>query len=609
MREQGGISSQPEIEAIMKRLSRLAAMFSILVGLAVLVAWKFGIVVVVTAGSTHNGMARSTAFALLVSGASLLLLENPWRSRWVRRSGTAGALLTIMISTAPLLRLVRALPPYLDENLLFGPLPMGNTFLPVQMAPNTALCLILVGLSLVFLNVQLGRRYPSQWWALFAATISLAACIGYAYDVRALHGFAGYKHMSAHTAATLLILSLGLLFARPRVGLMVVLSQGGPVGALVRRLFPIAIAIPVIGGWLRLKGQQAGWYGTETGAMIDVTLDVILLLLFLSLAMASRAVAEGKFRGLLESAPEPMVIVNRGGEIVAVNAQAEKLFGYSREDVLGKPVETLTPTRLRDKHIADRTGYLASPQTRPMGAGLELYGRRQDGTEFPVEISLAPMQSDEGTLISSTIRDITERKRGERTLRESEERFRVALKGAPVVVFNQDRELRYTWINSPVLSWAEQGYMGRTDAEIVGGEEGVRLTEIKQGVLQSGVGTRVETIVTFQGEPHHFDLTVEPLCDAHGDVVGITCASVDITPIKQGAEERERLIRELREAMAQVKVLSGLLPICASCKKIRDEHGEWNPVEKYIRDRSTVDFTHGLCPQCARRLYPEFHEP
>ena len=606
MRLQAGISSQPNIETILKRFSRVAATFSTLVGLLVLAAWRLGIVVLVTAGSDRKGMARSTAVALLLSGASLLALENASYRRWVRRLGTGAALLTIILGAATLWRMVGALPPYLDEHLLFKPLPIGNTFLSVQMAPNTALCLILVGLSLVFLDVQVGHWRLSQWCALLVATISLAACVGYAYDVRGLHGIAGYAHMAVHTAATLLILSIGLLFARPRAGVMVIFSQQGPVGTLVRRLFPVAIAAPIVTGWLRLKGQEAGWYGTHTGTVLYATLNVIFLLLFLYLAITSRAVAERKFRGLLESAPDPMVIVNQMGEIVAVNAQTEKLFGYSRDEVLGQRVETLIPERFRERHLGDRTRYSISPQTRTMGAGLELYGRRKDGSEFPVEISLAPMQSDEGTLISSTIRDITERKRAEETLRQSEERFRVALKGAPVVVFNQDRELRYTWINSPVMSWAEQEYLGRTDTDIVGGEEGARLSAIKQGVLESGVGTRVETIVTFHGEPHHFDLTVEPLRNVSGDIVGITCASVDITPIKQGAEERERLIRELQEALAQVKVLSGLLPICASCKKIRDEHGEWNPVEKYIRDRSDVNFSHGICPECARRLYPEY---
>ncbi len=606
MRSQPGISSRSKIEVMISRFSRVAAAFSMLVGLLVLLAWKLEIVAVVTAGSDRKGMARSTALALLLSGASLLAFHDASVNRWARRLGTGGAALAVLMGAVALFRLVRPLPPQLDETLLFGPLSVRGNFVSVQMSPNTALCLILVGLSLLLINVQVGRWRPSQLCAISSATISLIACIGYAYDVSALYGIAGYANMAVHTAITLLVLSLGLLFARPRSGVMMIFSQVGPVGTLVRRLFPVAIAIPIIGGWIRLKGQQAGWYGTAAGTVLDATLDVILLLLFLYLAMASRAVAERKFSSLLESAPDPMVIVNGEGAIVAANEQTEKLFGYSRAELLGKPVETLMPERSRKEHVVTRTRYSRSPEIRPMGAGLESCGLRRDGTEFPIEVSLAPMESDEGLLFSSTVRDITERKRAEQTLREGEERFRVALKGAPIYVFNQDRELRYTWINSPGLAWAESDYTGRTDAEIVGGEEGARLTAIKQGVLQSGMGARVETVLTHRGEPHHFDLTVEPLRDTHGDIVGITCACTDITLIKQAAAERERLIRELQDVLAQVKMLRGLLPICASCKKIRNESGEWNSVEKYIRDHADVDFTHGICPECARSLYPEF---
>jgi len=271
--------------------------------------------------------------------------------------------------------------------------------------------------------------------------------------------------------------------------------------------------------------------------------------------------AEERFRGLLEAAPDAMVIVDDMGTIRLVNAQTEALFGYQREELLGQPVELLIPGRFRAHHIRHRDGYAANRQVRPMGAGLELHGLRRDGTEFPVEISLSPLETADGLLVSAAVRDVSDRRRAEERINEL----------AALVESSQDAILAKT-LDGHITYWnaAAQRLYGYARDDVMGRHVSLlapseRRHEIDALMDQLRDGERVEHFETLRltrsGGLLDVDITLWPTRSPDGAVIGACAIVRDISDRKRAEAELTALYEQQRHiALTLQRSLMGTPP-------------------------------------------------
>jgi PAS domain S-box-containing protein len=315
------------------------------------------------------------------------------------------------------------------------------------------------------------------------------------------------------------------------------------------------------------------------------------------------------YETILNSMGETVYVVDREMRIQYVNPAAEKLTGYSRDESVGKFCH----------HIFCEESYRCKDLCPPRQAmekmssilHREAETRTKNGDVRQTQISFSPL-CDEGVCTGAVIvvQDITELKKADERIRRQNIFLTTVIDALPhpfTVVDAETYELKlanYAAYKGTLPERLTCHELSHNNAVPCSGEDHPCPFE---KVRETGLPVTVEhTHCSMDGRCRDVEVHGFPIFDEKGKIVQVIEYSIDISERKQAVQDREKLILELQKALQEVKALSGLLPICASCKNIRDEKGSWTNLESYISDRSDAEFSHGICPDCAQRLYPKY---
>ena len=318
----------------------------------------------------------------------------------------------------------------------------------------------------------------------------------------------------------------------------------------------------------------------------------------------SKAALE-QLAAIVQSSDDAIIGKTLEGIILSWNSGAERIYGYSSAEVIGRYISILLPPNRPNEvsQLLERIG---------RGERIDHYETvriRKDGQLILISLMISPVRDTTGKIVgaSSIARDISGHKRVEEALRESEERYRIFFEESRDAIYTTSREGEILDANQSMFN-----LFGYSREEMIGlkARETYVLSEdrlkFQQKIEREGF-VRDYEIKLRKKDGIEMDclLTATERRTADGNILGYQGIIRDISERKRIEEEREKLIHELQDALANIKTLRGLLPICSYCKKIRDDKGYWNRIESYIQDHSGAEFTHGMCPECMKKLYPD----
>jgi PAS domain S-box-containing protein len=299
------------------------------------------------------------------------------------------------------------------------------------------------------------------------------------------------------------------------------------------------------------------------------------------------------------------MVVDPAGRIVLVNAQTEELFAYGIDELLSQSVEALLPELFRDELLHHTVASTESPVRQRGPASLELKGLRKDGKELPLEISLVPLDTPDGPMVCCVIRKIAS---PQQALRDTEERFRLMVENSHDIMSVRDADAKVRYMSpsvNRVLGYSQEQMIGSTGFELIHPED---RSAVENALNEFWKNPGARDSIQYRAKHANgtwvsLEVVAYNLLD-HPAVRGVVINGRDISQRKQEEVGKDQMIAELQQTIANVKTLAGVLPICASCKKIQ-EGNNWQQIEAYVRDRSQVEFSHTMCPECTGLWYPD----
>ena len=556
---------------IQEAMARICGVAVAAVGLLVLFGWATGVDALKSLLPGLASMKANTAICFTLGGFGLLAHRH--KTARLVCGALMGGIALVSLSEDFFGRQAG-----IDE-FLFRDLGDSHALHPGRMSQMTGICFVAASLSLLFEGARLRwTRGGALVLAMFVMAVGLLVLIGYAYDIRALYMVAGFSSVALHTAASFLVLGMGLLASRPD-GLSALMASQGPGGQLFRRLLPAAVLLPPLLGWLKRWGEQAGWYPAEFGSSLVVCAAVAIFgallwttgrrLDYLELkrleAEDSVRRSEQRYRSLFDYSLDSIFSLDTHGRIDTANAAAQRVSGYSLEELTTLTfLELCAPEHLDAAKEAFRETFCRQ------GRVIESAVIRKDGTRRELIIMGAPVVLDgKVTGVSCIASDITDRKAAEAKLAEQHREAEAALKESAErfrTMVNAMTQL--AWIARPDghLFWYNQrwyDYTGTTPEQMEGwGWQSVHDPNELPKVLErwkSSIATGEPFEMTFplrgaDGNFRAFLTRGQPLKDANGRVVEWFGTNTDVNELKRAEEAMRESERRLSFALQVVQI-------------------------------------------------------